>query len=70
MLAQRTYTPFEAGGALEYDAATDELLPAELDPSAPAAYAARPAPPRTHDPLSFCPLHGDSPRYCGCDPTC
>ncbi len=67
MLAQRTYTPFELLGALEYDAATDDLLPVELDPSAEAAYAARPVP-RTSGPADRCPLHGDSPRYCGCDP--
>ncbi len=58
---------FELLGVLEYDASTDELLPAELDPSATAAYAARPAPPAGAV-LGLCPLHGDSPRYCGCDP--
>lgn len=59
---------FEVLGVLEYDAATDALLPVELDPSATAAYAARPTPPRAPDSCGVCPLHGDSPRYCGCDP--
>ncbi len=58
---------FELLGVLEYDASTDKLLPVELDPAATAAYAARPVP-RTPDALGICPLHGDSPRYCGCDP--
>jgi hypothetical protein len=61
---------FEAVGCAVFDAETGELehCPAELDPSACAAYAARPITPPALDALGVCPLHGDSPRYCGCDP--
>ncbi len=52
-------TTFELLGVLEYDASTDEL-----DPSAAAAYAARPV---CAD--SRAAEGGYSPRYCGCDPT-
>jgi hypothetical protein len=62
---------FELVGSAVYDAETGELehCPAELDPSAVAAYADRPAPTQAAELAELCPAHGDSRAYCGCDPT-